>query len=504
MDISSIISDLTIADSENKSEDVLRLSSKLSALDPRNVKWMTYRFNAQKKLGALNDDIGFLRKYCFYNSLNGEALYYLYEAYKSRGLIYDSIVALAYALSGPSAPERCQGCLNQELNLLGFERVKITIMKVHRIGHLTLEPDSWLRKNARSKDNNCLHIFVSGGNAANLFVHDLISSKLTVCVSEFWYEFYGSRPTLLADCYYEKMPFDLSSLRRGGNIIDLYSEVANVFRNNASQIDFPLEKANLIKTKLIEKGIQKSEKVVCLHVRDSEYLSAEFPNSSHDYNDVRDMDIDNYDLGINYLLARGYTVIRLGKMSNQSLSVEHENYHDFCINRDEEYGEEIEAYLLSICHFFIGTSSGILSLASLFDTPTLAVNVTPYVPNYGRNTVFIPKIMLDSNGDKVSYYELFNGKSFDWNDESINLLNCHDTRILIKVGFSFVENDREDILSAIREFDGKVHDRTLPIEQTDIQKQYLDSIPDDVWIKSANSAVSDSFLLRHKELFNLK
>jgi putative glycosyltransferase (TIGR04372 family) len=465
---------------------------------------MTFIYNAKKQLGTLHEDIGFLRKYCFYNSLDGDALYNLYKAYKSRGLLYDAIVALVYALSGASPQKHYQECLNRELSDLGFESVKIAILKVHRIGHLTLEPDSWLRKNAHSKNSKCLYIFINGGNISNDFVLDLISTKLTVCNSEYWYGFYGSRPLLMKDEYYEKMPFDLSSLRRGGSIIDLYSELAEVFRATPSQIAFPSEKVNNIKEILIKKGIKDFTKIVCFHVRDSAYLSEEFPNNSHDYNDVRDMNINNYSKGIDYLLNQNYIVIRLGKTSNQSLSVEHENYYDFCIHRDEHYGEEIEAFLLSICQFFIGTSSGILSLASMFDTPTLAVNVTPYVPNYGRNTVFIPKILLDSNGNQVNFHELFDGKSFEWNNKQINLLNCHDTRILIKAGFSFVENDNEDIFAAIKEFSEKVRNRALSLEPTDLQKQYWNSIPDDVWIKGANSTVSDSFLRRHNELFKLK
>jgi len=504
VDVTSMIDGLVNAEANNQYDAVLTLSKKLSELDPRNVKWMTHTYNAHKQLGTLHENIGFLRKYCFYNGLDSDALYNLYKAFKSRGLVYDSIISLVYALSGGSPQKRYAENLTQELIALGFDSVKIAILKVHRIGHLTLEPDSWLRKNAQLKNNNCLYIFISGGNTANDFVHDLISSKLTVCNSEYWYGFYGSRPLLMKDDFYEKMPFDLSSLRRGGSIIDLYSELAKVFKSTSSKIDFPQEKINNIKRILIKEGIKDFTNVVCYHVRDSDYLSAAFPDNTHDYNDVRDMNIDNYSKGINYLLNQGYTVIRLGKTSNQSLNLEHENYYDFCIHRDEKYGEEIEAFLLSICQFFIGTSSGILSLASMFDTPTLAVNVTPYVPNYGRHTVFIPKTLSDSNDNIVNFYELFDGKSFEWNNKQIKLLNCHDTRVLIKAGFSFVENDKEDIFAAVKEFDEKVRDRTLSTEQTDLQKQYWNSIPDDVWIKGANSLVSNSFLRRHCELFNLK
>ena len=59
MNICSIIDDLAKAKVENRNEDILTLSKKLSALDPRNIKWMTYIFNALKKLGTLNDDMVF-------------------------------------------------------------------------------------------------------------------------------------------------------------------------------------------------------------------------------------------------------------------------------------------------------------------------------------------------------------------------------------------------------------------------------------------------------------
>ncbi|WP_303685717.1 carbamoyltransferase N-terminal domain-containing protein, partial [Nonlabens dokdonensis] len=142
---------------------------------------------------------------------------------------------------------------------------------------------------------------------------------------------------------------------------------------------------------LSELGIEKTDKIVCLHLRDSDYLTNKYPRHDFSYHDYRDTKIESYCLAIRYLIEQGYKVVRIGAKSNQSLSSKNlTNYFDFCIERNEQYGDFIDVFLLSVCDFFIATNSGPSSVAAIFDTPTLTVNSVPISPGFGQNSRFIP------------------------------------------------------------------------------------------------------------------
>ena len=58
-------------------------------------------------------------------------------------------------------------------------------------------------------------------------------------------------------------------------------------------------------------GISKKDKSYYFML-EIEYLKVKFPNKDYSYHNFRDCKVDNFELGINELISRGYYVFRMG------------------------------------------------------------------------------------------------------------------------------------------------------------------------------------------------
>jgi putative glycosyltransferase (TIGR04372 family) len=506
-----LLEQLELAEKNTDFETLENCADSLLKLDPRNVNWMTYKYKALAGLGKLQNNLGFLRKFCFYNSLDSKVYFDLYTAYKSEHKIYESIISLVYGLSCPEPKVECQEVLDKELYSLGFSSVKLVFLHVERVGHLGLEPDVWMRQSIQEKpEQECLHIVISSGKYANQCLKQMINQALpkkNVCIvdNEYWYSFHSTRPNLLIDKHYKSMPFDINSVVRGSDAMAMYGKALNAFKNSESVMKFPSSKVGVMRSVLADRGIVNFDKIVCYHVRDSDYLTKAMPDRDFSYHSSRNMSIDKYSLAIDALLDKGFTVIRLGKYSNQSLDVANKNYFDLCVDRDYEHGDDIEMYLLSVCRFFLGNNSGMVYASSIFDTPTLAVNMTPFFHLASRNTRVIPKLFFDKEGDAIKFIDILEGKTFNYKGNEIKMIDHHSHSDDYETdGIYAVENDEVDIRDSVEEFLELLESGSFDDIKTERQRKYSESIPEGIWFKSSDGVVSDSFIRRHAKLFELE
>src|SRR6056300_666404 len=94
----------------------------------------------------------------------------------------------------------------------------------------------------------------------------------------------------------------------------------------------------------------------------------------------RNSRIQNYLDSIQFLIEKSYTIIRLGGMKQTHLDFKNKNY--FELNDDQNI--KYSLYLVEICEFYIGTSSGPLDTAFMFEKPTLLTNAFTIL-GYPRN-----------------------------------------------------------------------------------------------------------------------
>ena len=134
---------------------------------------------------------------------------------------------------------------------------------------------------------------------------------------------------------------------------------------------------------------------VCLHVRDSEYLTTTMGQhiTKHDY---RDSEIKTYVAAAETLAEMGYTVFRMGAIVKEPLVSDNPRIIDYAANGMRT--ELLDIFLGAHCTFTISTASGWDSVPTIFRRPIMFVNQLPvFAPSVATlQTVTFPKILVDS------------------------------------------------------------------------------------------------------------
>lgn len=116
-------------------------------------------------------------------------------------------------------------------------------------------------------------------------------------------------------------------------------------------------------------GIDPSAKLVTVHVRESGYRTAAGLRQ-RDWDDLRNARIETYHEAFVALVARGYTVVRLGDPSMTPVTIP--GVVDLATSAART--EALEASCVLRSHFLIGSDSGPSWLAFLLGVPVLTVN----------------------------------------------------------------------------------------------------------------------------------
>jgi putative glycosyltransferase (TIGR04372 family) len=126
------------------------------------------------------------------------------------------------------------------------------------------------------------------------------------------------------------------------------------------------------------------QKFVCLHVRDSLYLTQMFGQQIHKQ-DYRDSEISTYVEAAEVLAEMGYTVFRMGALVKETLVSKHPRVIDYATNGMRT--EFLDVFLGAHCSFCISTGSGWDGIPTTFRQPILFVN---HLPIFGSSTITLP------------------------------------------------------------------------------------------------------------------
>ncbi len=201
---------------------------------------------------------------------------------------------------------------------------------------------------------------------------------------------------------------------------------------------------------LTSMGYGDDRPMVVLHVRDMGYM----PEMS--YHSFRAAKIETYKPAIDYLVSKGYRVIRIGDKT--SVRLEHESPLVVDLPHHPDYSDILDVCCMAKAHFTITCSSGPESLARALGTPMLTLN--GYVQSdfwLNRNDVFLVKTYRDkTTGEKLSYDEML----------SRNLFLESTTEGFERAGIELEDNTPHEILEAVQEMDMRrsgsyVSDETL-------------------------------------------
>ncbi|NLH16393.1 MAG: TIGR04372 family glycosyltransferase [Phycisphaerae bacterium] len=246
---------------------------------------------------------------------------------------------------------------------------------------------------------------------------------------------------------------DVTYLRVNG--MKLKNEFVKRFREGQELLYFQLSPEDHQKGRQLRRamGIPDGAPIVTLHVREA----ATKPKKT--YHNYRDADIANYLPTIQYLLSRGYTVVRLGDPSLKRLPPMGPRLIDAPFH--PAYNHWVDLYFVACSQFYVGVPSGPYSVANIFNIPVVLTNATITGDDWGKiGDLYIPKKFYSHRlGRMLSYQEI----------ACSPLINFYKAQEFEQAGIELIENSPEEILGAVVEMDQRIC-QTYPADEQAISR----------------------------------
>jgi len=154
-------------------------------------------------------------------------------------------------------------------------------------------------------------------------------------------------------------------------------------------------------------GLDKTDKYVCLCVRDDKYLAQFEPLKDWSDHNIRDSDIQDYKLAAEELVSLGYKVIRMGKAVNERFPSDNSFIIDYA--NDSIRSDFLDVHIFKNACFVISTGTGMDFLGAVFRRPLGIVNVVSSF-SLGEGEVvklYQPQSLFhESMGRNISFPEL--------------------------------------------------------------------------------------------------
>lgn len=151
---------------------------------------------------------------------------------------------------------------------------------------------------------------------------------------------------------------------------------------------------------LRQMGLPDGAWFVCVHARGAGYSPVDESNNYH-----RNVDIDDYALAIDAIVARGGWCIRVGDPTMKPLTPRPQVI-DYA--HSPYRSDRMDVILPARCRFFLGCASGLYAVSTLFGPPLVMVDVTPmsgvYAP--GIRDLAIPQRVRTADGRVLGLEEV--------------------------------------------------------------------------------------------------
>jgi len=242
-----------------------------------------------------------------------------------------------------------------------------------RIGHFVY--DTAMTAMTIDKKTKGLYLFYFLPNIANKQWAKMVKRELNVY---FWVRFLVFANSIIPG---GKKHF----LQPGVHQKYISRDLKGLIYHSDFECKFSVKETVFVKKWLKDKGWKEGDKIICVHVRDNEYL----PTNNWSYHDYRNSDINTYIPAMELLAKKGYWVIRMGKTMEKPIKASHSRIIDFAF---DNYNDLIDVWLFANCELCITTGSGCDAISSVYRRPILHLNSLPltHIESYS-NVMHAPK-----------------------------------------------------------------------------------------------------------------
>jgi len=364
---------------------------------------------------------------------------------------------------------------------LYLARIRFLRVALGRIGHLALEPDIFVKEQLLGLTKRCYGIIVSSpGTAAN------------ECLLEYWRRYirvvrHSLWAKVLARFYrFPYLHYDLNRRVVAINETAPFIAVQRAWGHRPALLTLDEKHRREGRAKLAELGVPSDAEFICFHCREAGYS----PSDEH-WHSFRNVSVENYLLAVAELAKRGYWCIRMGDPTMQRIAPMERliDYAHLDIRSDW-----MDVFLCASCKFFVGSSSGLMFVASVFGKPSASANHAPLsiVLAFGMNDVAIPKLLWSEIDEReLTFPEIFRSDA----------ANFRYTPLYTEHRIRLIENTAEDIRDLALEMQERAEGRAIyTTEDEELQRRFKSLMRPGHYSFGGISRIGRDFLRKYAHL----
>ncbi len=350
------------------------------------------------------------------------------------------------------------------LIILPFGHIRFGLIYHDKIGRFLGNTEFYLRKKKMlKKPNKNIDILISG-KPINQQILNMFKKKAKIIQKDNFYKFLNKIKCKKPD---DKIWIDLNMTGwlRG-----------HEWSSSGPQLSFTEKET--AKGKRIQKeiGIPNGADYICFFAKDKFY--SDNPKIKPDHlsywgqRDFRNCNIDNFLEAVEYLSKKGIYSVRIGLHEpEKKLNVNNKMIIDYTGSLRSKVSDQdfADAYIPANCKFFLGCTSGIYQLSTIFDVPVASTNMIPYGECGRKDTdIFIVKKCRNTKTKKIMPIKkmIDLGMIGDWFTEE-EIIEFEKNNI------EFEENNAEEIKDLVEEMNNRIDNKwESNADEELLQKKY--------------------------------
>ena len=310
----------------------------------------------------------------------------------------------------------------------------------HRIGHQASELDFLLKEIELGKRPPMRPVLLADPNrVANKALLEIWSQRVRVIANPLLRRLL--RPLL---CYPD-ITYDGTPPFLGMNCASPYAALLREWGDREPLVELPKWMEREGRAALKRWGMAEDGWFVCIHNREPGYSPEDEAIHRH-----RNASIANYRDAIEEIVSQGGFVVRMGDPTMRP-APNMRGVYDYA--HSDERAPHLDIFLAARCRFFVGTTSGLMAVATMFNRPCAMTNAIPYgmAPGLSPRDVSILKLLKDEEGRFYRFSTTFQCGVSRWRSAQ----QFRDARV--KVVQNAPDEIRDLVIEMIERDEGRFH-----------------------------------------------
>jgi len=319
-----------------------------------------------------------------------------------------------------------------------FRRLRFLFVPVQHIGHLTIEIDCYVKEGLLGMRPDYRAVVVAPIiRVCNPHLVEYLRRRVTFITNRFLCAILKPFPRMKA------LQYDITQYAQTMDGTAVAPAINKKWGDRPPLWNLTDEDKRRGRECLLSLGVPEDAWFVCVHCRERGYLQLDIHN-------FRDINVENYIPAMKAIVERGGWCIRMGDPTMTRLP-RMEGVVDYC--HSDVRSDWMDVFLSASCRFFLGSSSGLQAIASIFGVPVASANAATFsaVLCWRPGDIGLPKLHWSETDHRfLTFREVLGSPIGDFRHSDL----------FEEAGVRLVENSPEDVrdlaLEMLDRIEGKI------------------------------------------------